>query len=250
VGLFLIANSIYVVNQWERAVVIRFGRIIKVTETGLHFKIPIIDSVRKVDMRTKTVDLKGQYAITKDNISIGVDAVVFMRVDDAKKLILRLHDYEAAIAKHAQTSIRNIVGRYNLDDLLESREEIAAELKKEIGFLSKEWGIDIPKVGLQDISLPPDMKRAFAVQAEAEREARAILIKADAELKASKKLKEAAKNLENPNAMQLRILSTINDISKDQSNTIILALPLETLKFAGVQGIASMASIRPKFQQG
>lgn len=248
--LGIVGSNVYVVKQWEKVAVIRLGRIIKVVETGLHFKIPFIDSIKRVDMRTQTVDLKGQSAITKDNISIGVDAVVFMRVEDPKNVILKVYDFWDAVSKYAQSSIRDIVGRYDLDDLLESREEIAGSLGTEIDKLVKGWGIDIPKTGIQDITLPADMKRAFAVQAEAERESRAIIVKASAEFEASKKLKEAAANLQDPNAMQLRVLSTINDVSKDQSNTIILALPLETLKAAGVQGVASMAAIRPKFEQG
>lgn len=247
--LVLLATSIYIVKQWEKAAILRFGQIVDIVEPGLHYRVPIIDSVRKVDMRTQTIDLMGQSAITKDNISVGIDAVVFMRVENAERIITQIVNYRDAVSKYAQTAIRNIIGQYNLDDLLESREEIAIKLKEEIDVLSKEWGIDIARAGLQDISLPTDMKRAFAVQAEAERESRAILIKAEAELNASTRLAEAAKNMADPNAMQLRILSTVNDVSKDQSNTIILALPLETLKAAGIQGVASMSSISPKFQQ-
>jgi len=239
----LLASSVYIVNQWEKAVILRFGKIVNIVEPGLNFRVPFIDVVRRVDMRTQTVDLKGQSAITKDNISVGVDAVVFMTIENPERVITRIINFRDAVSKYAQTAIRNIVGQYNLDDLLESREEIAIKLKEEIDKLSKEWGIDIARAGLQDISLPADMKRAFAVQAEAERESRAILIKSDAELKASSKLAEAAKNMGDPNAMQLRILSTVNDVSKDQSNTIILALPLETLRAAGIQGVASLAAI-------
>jgi regulator of protease activity HflC (stomatin/prohibitin superfamily) len=242
-------GSFFIVNQWESGVVLRFGKIIDVKDTGLHFRLPLIDSVEKVDMRTQTLDMKGQSAITKDNISVGIDAVVFMTVEDPSKVIVEIRDYKIAVSKYAQTAIRNIIGQYDLDDLLESREEIAIKLKDEIDRLSKNWGIDIARAGLQDISLPSDMKRAFAVQAEADRESRAILIKASAELEASSKLAAAAKNMKDPNAMQLRILSTINDVSKDQSNTIILALPLETLKAAELKGIASLAAIKPKFEQ-
>lgn len=242
----ILARSIFIVKQWEKAAVMRLGKIIGTVEPGLHFRVPIIDTVTKVDMRTQTVDLKGQSAITKDNISLGVDAVVFMTIEDPEKLITQIVDYRDAVSKYAQTAIRNIIGQYDLDDLLESREEIAIQLKEEIDILAKDWGIDIARAGLQDISLPVDMKRAFAVQAEAERESRAILIKADAELKASSKLAAAAKNMQDPNAMQLRILSTINDVSKDQSNTIILALPLETLKAAGIQGVASLSALGAK----
>ncbi len=243
IALPLLASSAFIVKQWEKAAVLRFGKIIKIVETGLHFRIPMIDTVQKVDLRTMTVDMKGQSAITKDNISVGIDAVVFMTIEDTEKVITRIRDYSVAVSKYAQTAIRNIIGQYDLDDLLESREEIAIKLKDEIDKLAKEWGIDIARAGLQDISLPDDMRRAFAVQAEAERESRAILIKAEAELKASTKLAAAAKIMSDPNAMQLRILSTVNDVSKDQSNTIILALPLETLKAAGIQGVAGLSAI-------
>jgi len=242
----LLASSAYIVKQWEKAVILRFGKIENIVEPGLNFRIPLIDAVHRVDMRTQTVDLKGQSAITKDNISVGIDAVVFMTIENPERVITQIINFRDAVSKYAQTAIRNIVGQYNLDELLESREEIAIKLKEEIDKLSKEWGIDIARAGLQDISLPADMKRAFAVQAEAERESRAILIKADAELKASSKLAAAAKNMGDPNAMQLRILSTVNDVSKDQSNTIILALPLETLRAAGIQGVAGLSAVASK----
>jgi len=241
IASFLLFGSFYIVNQWENGVILRFGKIKDVKETGLHFRVPLMDVVEKVDMRTQTLDMKGQSAITKDNISVGIDAVVFMTIEDPSKVITQIRDYKMAVSKYAQTAIRNIVGQYDLDALLESREEIDK--------LSKSWGIDIARAGLQDISLPTDMKRAFAVQAEADRESRAILIKANAELAASSKLAEAAKNMSDPNAMQLRILSTINDVSKDQSNTIILALPLETLRAAGIQGVASLSSIKSNYEQ-
>ena len=250
IALLIVLASIYIVKQWEKVAVIRLGRIVKIVETGLHFKIPFLDSIKRVDLRMQTVDLTGQMAITKDNISVGIDAVVFMRIEDAERVILKIKDYYEAVAKYAQTSIRNVIGRYSLDDLLESREEIAISLKNVIDELSKEWGIDISRAELQDISLPGDMKRAFAVQAEAERESRAVLIKAKAELEASNMLAEAAANMKDPNAMQLRILSTVNDVSKDQSNTIVLALPLETLRSAGIQGAASLSAIKTKFEQG
>lgn len=235
--------SVYIVPQWEKVAVIRFGKIIKVKETGLQFRVPFIDSIMRVDIRTQTIDLMGQSAITKDNISVVIDAVVFMKIEDAEKIILQIQDYRTSVNKYAQTAIRNIIGTYNLDELLESREMVAMKLKDEIDLLVKDWGIDIARAGLQDISLPEDMKRAFAVQAEAEREARAVIIKANAELNASHKLKEAAENMKDPNAMQLRILSTIDDISKDQSNTIVLALPLDTIKASSLQELGAMAAL-------
>jgi len=248
IASFFLFGSFFIINQWENGVILRFGKIKEVKQTGLHFRVPLVDTVETVDMRTQTLDMNGQSAITKDNISVGIDAVVFMTIEDPAKVITQIRDYKMAVSKYAQTAIRNIVGQYDLDALLESREEIALKLKEEIDKLSKNWGIDIAQAGLQDISLPTDMKRAFAVQAEADRESRAILIKANAELAASSKL-AAAKNMSDPNAMQLRILSTINDVSKDQSNTVILALPLETLRGIGLQGIASLSSINTKYEQ-
>jgi regulator of protease activity HflC (stomatin/prohibitin superfamily) len=245
IAVFIIP-AFYVVPQWEKVAIIRFGNIEKIVDSGLHLRIPIVDSIMRVDIRTQTIDLTGQQAITKDNISVVIDAVVFMQIEDPERLILRIQDYRVSVNKYAQTAIRNIIGTYDLDVLLENREEVAIKLKEEIDLLVKDWGIDITRAGLQDISLPPDMKRAFAVQAEAERESRAIQIKANAELEASHKLKQAAINMADPNAMQLRILSTLNDVSKDQSNTIILALPLETLRSASVDGIAAMSSIPVK----
>ncbi len=202
IALLVLLSSLYVVKQWEKIAVIRFGKIVKIVETGLHFKIPFIDSIQRVDLRMQTVDLKGQLAITKDNISVGIDAVVFMKIEDAEKLILKIKNYYNAVSKYAQTSIRNVIGRYSLDDLLASREEIAISLKNVIDELTKEWGIDISRAELQDISLPGDMKRAFAVQAEAERESRAVLIKAKAELEASTMLSEAVANMKDPNAIE------------------------------------------------
>ena len=225
--------AFYIVPQWEKAAIVRFGSIEKIMGTGLHFRVPLIDTIMRVDIRTQTIDLMGQQAITRDNISVIIDAVVFMRIEDPERLILGIQDYRVAVSKYAQTAIRNIIGTYNLDDLLESREEVAGRLKEEIDLLVKDWGIDITRAGLQDISLPVDMKRAFAVQAEAE-------------LEASHKLREAALNMGDPNAMQLRVLSTLNDISKDQSNTLILALPLETMGSIGIQGVASLAAIKKK----
>lgn len=249
--LLILTGGVYVVRQWENVVVLRFGKIVKIAkEAGIHLKIPFADSVRRVDFRMRTLDLRGQKAITKDNISVGIDAVVFLRVEDAQKVILNVVDYEEAVSKYAQTSIRDIIGQYTLDDLLANREQVAKSLKNIVDELSAEWGVDITKAELQEIFLPDDMKRAFAVQAESERESRAIIIKANAELQASETLKKAALNLSDPNAMQLRILETVKQVSKDQSNTILLALPLETIQAAGVQGLSSIAAIRPKFVQG
>ena len=182
----------------------------------MHLKMPFIDSLIRLDMRVQTFDLRGQSAITKDNITVKIDSVGFLKIEDAEKLILGVEDYWAAIRSYSQTSLRNIVGEYSLDELLEKREVIAEKMKMIVDSYTKEWGVDIQKIELQDVVLPSDMQRAFAVQAEAERESRAIIIKANAELTASKTLMEAAANMEkNPIALQLRILETLSDVSKD-----------------------------------
>ena len=191
----------------------------------------------------QTIDLRGQSAITKDSISVGLDAVVFMKVEDPEKVILNVVNYIEAVTKYAQTSMRNIVGQYKLDELLSSRDKVAASIKSIIDELAQQWGIDIARTELQEINLPQNMQRAFAVQAESERESRAIVIKSAAELEAATNLQKAAAILAENNALQLRILETIKQVSKDQSNTIIFALPTETLKSIGAGGLAAMASI-------
>ena len=236
-------SGFYVVKQWEKVAVLRFGKIRKIAGTGINFRIPLVDLLYRVDMRMQTIDLRGQSAITKDSISVGLDAVVFMKVEDPEKVILNVVNYIEAVTKYAQTSMRNIVGQYKLDELLSSRDKVAVSLKSIIDELAQQWGIDIARTELQEINLPQNMQRAFAVQAEAERESKAIIIKSAAELEASTNLQKAAANLADNNALQLRILETIKQVSKDQSNTIIFALPTETLTSIGAGGLAAMASI-------
>ena len=244
VVLVVLYLSYFIVRQWERVALIRLGRIVKIEDkAGLHFRIPFIDRLYVVDMRMQTIQLKGQTTITKDNISASIDTVVFTKVEDPMKVILQIEDYKDAVAKYAQTSIRDIMGKYSLDDLLMKREEVANSFKDKVDELSKVWGVDINKAEIQDISLPDDMKRALAVKAEAEREAQSVVIKADAELKASVILKQAAENMKDPNAMQLRILAAVSEASKEAANTIIMALPLETLKYASVGDLGALASI-------
>lgn len=241
--MILVLSGAFIVKQWEKTAVLRFGQIIRMAEPGLNFRIPFIDSIYPVDMRMQSIRLDKQFTITKDNISAGIDAVVFMKVEDPRKTIVAIEDYKDGVMKYTQTSMRDIIGKYKLNELLENREEVASALEKKVDELSKSWGVDITKAEIQDIALPEDMKRAFAVQAEAEREAQAIQIRADAELKASEKLKKAAENMKDPNAMQLRILTTVSEASKEAANTIIMALPLETLKYARIGDLGALASI-------
>lgn len=242
--VLLAATSVYVVTQWEQVAVIRFGRIIKVVKDGIHFRIPLLDSLSRFDMRVRTLDLRQQSVITKDNISLLVDAVAFIRIENPEALLTNVERYETAVYELAQTSLRDVIGSFNLDDVLSERSSIAERIEGLVEKTATVWGIDVQNVELQNVVLPPDMKRAFAVQAEAEREARAVKISAEAEKEASSLYREAAEILaQSPGAVQLRMLQTLADISKDQSNTIIFALPTETLRSAGVGGLAAMASI-------
>ncbi len=247
VGLFALVSllrlNIFVINQWQKAVIVRLGSITTTWGKGLHIKIPFLDQAYRYDMRTFSMTLSGQTCITKDNIPVSVDAVMFVKIANAEQVITTIKDYREALDRKAHASIRTIIGRHDLDDLLEHRDVVANELQEEIDTTAGEWGIDVPSVELQDISLPDDMKRAFAVQAEAEREARAVIIKANAELSASVTLAKAAKNLDDPKALQLRFLQTLNDVSKDQSNTIVLALPLNILTAMGPEGALSAANL-------
>ena len=245
-GALVLFGLFFTVKEWEKTAILRFGRITRISGPGLHTKVPLIENTIPIDLRTRTVDLRRQSAITKDNISIVIDAVVFMKIEDPKKLILQIgaNQFQEAVAKYAQSSIRDIVGKYTLDALLENREEIASKLKVKVDSLTNKWGIDVINAEIQDINLPADMQRAFAVQAEAEREAKAVVITAEAEKKAAVNYAEASIILQKTTfGFQLRSLQTLADVSKDQSNTIIFALPTETLVKMGIEGIAAASSI-------
>lgn len=230
---FTLKSMIVVNKEWEEATILRLGRYNRSIGAGLFLKIPLIETVIKRDMRIRTLDIPKQEVITKDNISVKIDAVVFMKVVDSFKSIVKIQDFEYSVKQFAQTTLRNIVGRYNLDDLLSKREEVAKEIRKIVDEIAAEWGVDIIKVELQDIGLPEDMKRVMARQAEAEREKRGVIIKSEGEMIAAKNLKKAAEELmKSPIAFELRKLSTISDVSQDQSNTIVFAVPLETLSLA------------------
>jgi regulator of protease activity HflC (stomatin/prohibitin superfamily) len=217
-------------KEWEKALVFRLGRYSREFGPGLNFKLPFIERIIRRDMRTRAIDMPKQAAITRDNISVIIDAVMLMRITDAKKSVIDIEDFSYAIQQRAQTALRNIAGTFDLDNLLSKRQDIAVQLKEVVDVDSDDWGIDIRSVELQNILLPEDMKRAMAVQAEADREARAIKIKAKAELEASKDYAKAAEIMKNfPSALELRKLETLTDVSKDQSNTIVFAMPLEQL---------------------
>ena len=207
------------------------GRFSSILEPGWRIIIPIFQSYSKVDMRVKAVDVPDQNAITKDNISVKVNAVLYYKVESAEKAILEVEDFMHAMSQYAQTTMRNIVGETTLDDLLSGREATANRIREVIASESNAWGLKVSNVELKDVSLPPDMERTIAKQAEAEREKRAVIITSEGELAASENMAKAARTLaEAPGALHLRTLQSINDIASDQSNTVVFTLPMEILK--------------------
>ncbi len=232
IGLvFLLIISLRQVNQYERGLKFTMGRFTRIMEPGWRIVIPIFQSYRKVDMRVKAVDVPDQNAITKDNISVKVNAVLYYKVESAEKAILEVEDFMYAVSQYAQTTMRNIVGETTLDNLLSERETIANRIREVVATETNSWGLKVSNVELKDVSLPPDMERTIAKQAEAEREKRAVIITSEGELAASENMAKAAAMLAgSPGALHLRTLQSINDISSDQSNTVVFTLPMELLK--------------------
>lgn len=228
--VIILLRSIRQVNEYERGVKFRFGKFVKILNPGWNLILPIIESMKKVDIRTKAVDVPEQDAITKDNVSIRINAVLYYKIFDASKAIIAVEDYRYAVAQLAQTTMRNAVGAVSLDELLAERNKISEEICKIVDEATDPWGIKVENVELKDVALPEEMKRVIAKVAEAEREKTAVITKAAGEVEASENLAKAAEIMSStPGALHLRTLSTINDISSDQSNTIIFALPIEVL---------------------
>ncbi|MES2985845.1 MAG: slipin family protein [Patescibacteria group bacterium] len=232
---FLIIISIRQINQYERGVKFMFGKFHKVMNPGWRIVLPIIQSYQKIDLRTKAVDVPDQNAITKDNVPVNVNAVIYYKVVAAEKAILEIENYKYAIMQYAQTTMRNIVGEVTLDELLTNRDKVADRIESLVEVVTAGWGIEVSSVELKDVKLPENMERTIAKQAEAEREKRAVIITSEGELAASENMAKAAATLSAiPGALHLRTLQAINDISSDQSNTVVFTLPLETLQaFSG-----------------
>ncbi|MEI6690734.1 MAG: slipin family protein [bacterium] len=233
--LFLV--SLKQVNEYERGVVYTMGRFSYILGPGWKLIIPIFQSFKKVDIRIKATDVPKQDTITKDNVSCKMNAVIYYKVEDAAKTINEVEDVTYAVSQLAQTTMRRVASEATLDELLSNREKIAAEILGLVEKHASSWGIDIQSVELKDIELPESMVRTMAKQAEAEREKRATIINSEGELMASKNLAQAAKMLAtSPGALHLRTLNSINDISSDQSNTVVFAVPVEILH--AIEGFA------------
>lgn len=232
-GLAVVASSLRVVKQYERGVVYRFGRVIaEPLGPGLAWLIPGVDHLQKVNMQIITMPVPAQDGITRDNITVRVDAVVYFSVKNPVRAAVDVQDYAAAIGQVAQTSLRSIIGKSDLDDLLCDREQLNQGMELMIDSPAAGWGIHIERVEIKDVSLPETMKRSMSRQAEAERERRARVITADGELQASEKLAQAAEVMsEHPAALQLRLLQTVVEVAAERNSTLVLPFPVELLRF-------------------
>jgi regulator of protease activity HflC (stomatin/prohibitin superfamily) len=231
IALVVILFSIRQVNQYERGVVFTLGKFTGIRQPGWRLVVPIFQKMRKMDIRTKTVDVPDQEIITKDNIPANINAVVYYKIIDASKAVLAVEDFFYAISQLAQTTMRNAVGERTLDELLQKRAEIAEAIKIELDEKTNQWGIDVEALELKDIIIPENLKRTISKEAEAEREKRAVIIKAQGDREAADNLAAAAQTLaRTPGAMHLRTLQAINDLSSDQSNTTIWMIPTEILE--------------------
>jgi len=229
-GLILLVNMIKVLREYERGVIFRLGRLIGAKGPGLIILIPIIDKMVRVDLRVITYDVPSQDVITRDNVSVKVNAVVYFQVVDANKAIVSVANFFEATSQIAQTTLRSVLGQVELDDLLTNREKINAELQRIIDDQTEPWGIKVSVVEVKNVDLPPEMQRAIAKQAEAERERRAKVIHADGEFQASQKLADAATVIASaPNAMQLRFLQTLTEVATERNSTLIFPVPIDLL---------------------
>ncbi len=229
--VILLPMTVRIIYQYEEGVLFTLGRYTGLLKPGIRFVIPFIQHVVKVDKRIRTIDIPKQEVITKDNVSVRVNAVVYFKVENTKDAVLNIKDYQYAIAQYALTALRDVIGSVTLDELLANRDEVAEKIEKIVDRETDEWGIDVTAIKMQDIEIPDNMKRTMAKIAEADREKRAVILKSEGEITAAKNLAKAAKTLADvPGGLHLRTLHTLNDISSDQSNTIVVTLPMELLK--------------------
>jgi regulator of protease activity HflC (stomatin/prohibitin superfamily) len=229
--VFILANAIRILKEYERGVIFRLGRLIGAKGPGIILLIPLVDRMVRVDLRTITFDVPPQDVITRDNVSVKVNAVVYFRVMEPNKAIVAVANFFEATSQIAQTTLRSVLGQVDLDELLSNREKINQELQKIIDNQTEPWGIKVSVVEVKNVDLPPEMTRAIARQAEAERERRSKVIHAEGELQASEKLSEAAMVISRaPNAMQLRYMQTLTEISVNKGSTIVFPLPLDMLR--------------------
>ena len=230
--VFVLVASLKVVKQYERGVKFTLGKFSGVIQPGLRLVIPLLQTWERVDIRIKTVDIPSQEAVSKDNVSLKVNAVVYYKVLDVQKAIIEVEVFHFAVSQLAQTTMRNIVGEFELDEILQKREEISKKLQAIVDQDTDPWGIKVEKIEIKDITLPENMKRAMAHQAESERDRRARIILATGEKQASTLLAEAAKQIgKEPAAIQLRLFQTVSDIAAEKNSTIVMPIPTEFIEY-------------------
>ena len=237
--LMLLPGTIAINQQWQEAIILRFGKFKRLVGPGMFFRWPLVERFLRHDIRIQTLDVMKQEVMTKDNISLMADAVVFMKVTSTPKSLMNIVNVKLSVMQYSQTTMRDVIGNVELDDLLARRDEIAERIKSIVDKETETWGVDIQSVNLQNIELPNDMKRVIARQAKAERERRAVIIKSEGELIAARNLEAAVREM-SAQALYLRTLSSLEDISFDQSNTIVFAMPIDMVK-GEIMGLAGLA---------
>lgn len=229
-ALILLVKTLVVIDQYERGIVLTLGSYSYTLDPGLKILIPFVQRLIKVDIRITTSDIPQQEVITRDNVPVGINAVVYFQVSKPEDAVLKIQDYTYAVTQYAQTALRDVIGGVELDSLLIDRQKIAEEIKKLVDVETSEWGVDVTAIKIQDIELPADMKRAMAKQAEAERERRATIIRSKGELSASENLKKAMEQMSKSGAISLRTLQTIEATTANPANTVVFALPVEVIE--------------------
>lgn len=235
--VILLVGCIRQINQYERGIVFTMGKYSTTWKPGWHLLVPVFQSMKKVDVRIKAVDVPDQEAITKDNIPIRINAVIYFKVNEAEKAVIEVEDFFNAVGQLAQTTMRNAVGEVSLNELLANKKQVSENIKNAVDTISETWGVDVQSMELKDIVLPESLKRTIAKVAEAEREKQAVIINSEGEVGAAANMAKAAEMLSNvPGALHLRTLQSINDLSSDQSNTTVWMVPVEVLK--ALEGLA------------
>lgn len=236
--IIIILSSIKVINQFERGVVLTLGKFTGIRQPGLRLVVPVFQRIIKVDQRTNTIDIPKQEVITKDNVTVNVDAVVYFRVKDAEKAVLEVANFVYASSQFAQAALRDVTGNVDLDDLLSKRDDVSQQIEQIVDTETEKWGIDIENVKIQNIELPQDMKRAMAKQAEAERERRAVVITADGERQAAQGIADAAMTLaKSEGGMNIRTLQTLEKIASEPSQKTLVVLPTDMANSGIAQAI-------------
>ncbi|MFH1799987.1 MAG: slipin family protein [Candidatus Omnitrophota bacterium] len=226
----VIASGVQMAAQWEKGVVFQLGKFHRIAGPGLFFIIPVIEEVRKIDMRVLTMDIPSQQVITKDNVPVKINGVIFFKVDEPANAIIKVQDYRYAISQYSQTSLRDVIGQITLDQLLTEREDIGKKIEENVEKDTKDWGLEVTGIRIQDIDMPEDLKKMMSRQASAEREKRATITKAEGDRDAAANLALAARTMaESPGAMQLRTLQTVDGLGPTASNTVVLAVPINIM---------------------